>query len=128
MKKGSWQSRSRTCKQVASPEGKEARVRKPFKKPRQVTVKETQDGDSEGPTQLGVGETVDNSSRIHVSEFYVGTETELDKPITTSVANVPLFQSPASSKSVSDSSDAEDNRPIHETIRSVYGPFVNPQP
>ena len=46
---------------MASPEGKEARVRKPYKKPRQVTIRETQDGDSEGPTQLGVGETVDNT-------------------------------------------------------------------
>ncbi len=58
MKKGPWQSRGRTCKQVASPEGKEARLRKPYKKPRQVIVLETQEGDSEGPTQLGHGESV----------------------------------------------------------------------
>jgi hypothetical protein len=47
----------------------------------QVTVKETQEVDSEGPTQLGVGETVDDSARIDLSEFYVDTETQLDQPI-----------------------------------------------
>ncbi len=74
MKKGPWQTRVRSCRQVTSPEGKEARVRKPYKKPRQVTVKETQEVDSEGPTQLGLGETVDDSiTRIDLSEFYVET-------------------------------------------------------
>jgi hypothetical protein len=97
MKKGAWESRGRTCQLVASPEGTEARVRKPYKKPRQVTVIETQQ-DSEGPTQLGIGETLDKCARIDLSEFYVGTENEVDQPITTSAANVPLFQSPASLK------------------------------
>jgi hypothetical protein len=49
---------------VTSPEGKEARVRKPYKKPRQVTVKETEEPDSQAPTQLGHGETVDNSATV----------------------------------------------------------------
>ena len=53
MKKGPWQTRVRSCRQVTSPEGKEARVRKPYKKPRQVTViKETQEADSEAPTTI----------------------------------------------------------------------------
>ncbi len=43
MKKGPWQTRVRSCRQVTAPEGKEARARKPYKKPRQVTVKETVD-------------------------------------------------------------------------------------
>jgi hypothetical protein len=50
-----------TSKQVTRPEGKEARVRKPYKKPRHVTVKETQEVESEGPTQLGAGETVEKT-------------------------------------------------------------------
>jgi hypothetical protein len=41
---------------------------------------------------------------------------------------VPLFQSPASLKSVSESSDDEDNRSTHETFSPMYGPFVNPYP
>ncbi len=71
MKKGPWQTRVRSCRKMTSPEGKEARVRvrKPYKKPRQVTVKETQEADSEAPTQLGHGETVDNSTRVDLSEF-----------------------------------------------------------
>jgi hypothetical protein len=88
MKKGPWQTRVRSCRQVTSPEGKEARVRKPYKKPRQVIVKETQEVNSEAPTQLG--ETVDTSSRGDVSEFYVETETTLEQPNVIAPANVPL--------------------------------------
>ena len=110
---------------MASPEGKEARVRKPYKKPRQVTIRETQDGDSEGPTQLGVGETVDKTKQSFVhrkdnSEWGKSMEKKLGdmekRNAFGSQANVPLCQSPPSLKSVSDSSDDEDNRPIHETI------------
>ncbi len=117
MKKGAWQSRGRTCKQVASPEGKEERVRKPYKKPRQVLVTETQEVESEGPTQL-VFCRKDTSARVDVSEFYVerGTTCTLDKPKEISCANKPLQTSPASLKTVSESSDDEDNIPIHETI------------
>jgi hypothetical protein len=115
MKKGPWQTRVRSCRQVTSPEGKEARVRKPYKKPRQVIVKETQEVDSEAPTQLG--ETVDTSSRGEVSEFYVETETTLEQPNVIAPANVPLQKSPASLKAVSESSDEEDNIPISQTIR-----------
>ena len=38
MKKGAWQTRGRSCRQVTSPKSKQASVRKPYKKPRQVTV------------------------------------------------------------------------------------------
>ncbi len=122
MKKGPWQSRSRHCKQVASPEGKKARVRKPYKKPRQVTIRETQDGDSEGHTQLGVGETLDNTKPSFVhrkdnSEWGKTIEKKLEdmekRKAFGSHGNVPLCQSPPSLKSVSDSSDGEDNRPVH---------------
>ena len=65
--------------------------------------------DSEGPTQLGVGETVDDSARIDLSEFYVDTETQLDQPIAIPSANMALQKSPASLKTVSESSDDEDN-------------------
>ena len=129
MKKGPWQSRSRHCKQVASPEGKEARVRKPYKKPRQVTIRETQDGDSEGPTQLGVGETLDNTKLTFVhrkdnSEWGKTMEKKLEdmekRKAFGSHGNVPLCQSPPSLKSVSDSSDSEgDDVPISATIRAV---------
>ena len=117
MKKGPWQSRVRACRQVTSPEGKEARVRKPYKKPRQVTVKETEEADSQAPTQLGHGERVDNSPMVDISEFYVETETMLDQPKAIPSANMALEKSPASLKTVSESSDDEDNIPIHETIR-----------
>jgi hypothetical protein len=123
---------------VASPEGKEARVRKPYKKPRQVTIRETQDGDSEGPTQLGVGETVDKTKPSFVhrkdnSEWGKSMEKKLGdmekRNAFGSQANVPLCQSPPSLKSVSDSSEDEDNRPIHETITkkgNVTPPTIRP--
>ncbi len=82
-----------------------------------MTVKETQEVDIEAPPQLGNGETVDSSSRGDVSELYVETETTLDQPNVISSANVPLQKSPASLKTVSKSSDEDDNIPIHETIR-----------
>ncbi len=97
---------------MTSPEGKEARVRKPYKKPRKVTVKETQEGKSEGPKQLAIGGTVDNSTRLDLSEFYIGTETLVDQPIAISSSNEALLKSPGSLKSVSDSSEDEDNRLI----------------
>jgi hypothetical protein len=75
---------------VTSPEGKEARVRKPYKKLRQVTVKETQEVDSEGPTHLGHGETVDNIKRVELSEFSVETENMLDQPNAISSATMAL--------------------------------------
>ncbi len=90
MKKGPWQTRLRSCRQVTSPEGKEARVRKPYKKLRQVTVKETQEVDSEGPTHLGHGETVDNIKRVELSEFSVETENMLDQPNAISSATMAL--------------------------------------
>ena len=53
MKKGAWQTRDRSCRQVTSPQSKQTSVRKPYKKPRQVTViKETQEADSEAPTTI----------------------------------------------------------------------------
>ena len=117
---------------MTSPEGKEARVRKPYKKPRQVTVKETEEPDSQAPTQLGHGETVDNSATVDnsgtvdnsamvdTSEFYVKVETDTmsDEPkAIPSANNMAVQKSPASFKTVSGSSDDEDNIPIHETIR-----------
>ena len=104
MKKGPWQSRVRACRQVTSPEGKEVRVRKPYKKPRQVTVKETEEADSQAPTQLGHGETVDNSAMVDISEFYVETDTMLDEPKAIPSPNKALQKSPASLKTVSGSS------------------------
>ncbi len=126
MKKGPWQARVRTCKQVTSPKGKEARVRKPYKKPRHVTVKESQEVESEGPTQLGVGKTVEKTKPSFVhrkdnSEWGKSMERKLGemekRNAFGSHANMPFCQSPPSLKSVSDSSDGEDNIPIHETIR-----------
>ena len=93
---------------MTSPQSKQASVRKPYKKPRQVTViKETQEADSEAPTQLGHGETVHNSYMGDVSEFYVETETTLNQ----STKNVEYVPSPASLKTVSDTEDEQDNVP-----------------
>lgn len=93
---------------MTSPKSKQASVRKPYKKPRQVTViKETQEADSEAPTQLGHGETVDNSYMGDVSEFYVETETTLNQ----STKNVEYVPSPASFKTVSETEDEQDNVP-----------------
>jgi hypothetical protein len=111
---------------VASPEGKEARVRKPYKKPRQVTIRETQDGDSEGPTQLGVGETLHNTKPSFVhrkdnSEWGKTMEKKLEdmekRKAFGSHGNVPLCQSPPSLKSVSDSEGYD--VPISATIKAV---------
>ena len=93
---------------MTSPKSKQASVRKPYKKPRQVTViKETQEADSETPTQLGHGETVDNSYMGDVSEFYVETESTLNQ----STKNVEYVPSPASLKTVSETEDEQDNVP-----------------
>ena len=106
MKKGAWQTRGRSCRQVTSPPSKQASVRKPFKKPRQVTViKETQEADSEAPTQLGDVETPDNTDMGDVSEFYVQTETTVNQ----STKNVEYVPSPASLKTVSETEDEQDN-------------------
>ena len=68
MKKGAWQSRGRSCRQDASPKSKQDSVRQQYKKPRLVTViMETQEADSEAPTQLGDGDTEDNNRMGDVS-------------------------------------------------------------
>jgi hypothetical protein len=114
MKKGSWQIRVRSCRRMTSPEGTEGRIMKPCKKPRQLKHadkthdKATEELESEGPTQL----------ETSLSEFLL-------KRKIPQFANVEMNTTPPSLKSVLDSSDEEDNRPIHETIRPMYGPFVN---
>ena len=106
MKKGAWQSRVRSCRQDASPKSKQDSVRQQYKKPRLVTViMETQEADSEAPTQLGDGDTEDNNRMGDVSEFYV--ETEIQK----TTKNVEYVPSPASLKTVSETEDEQDNGP-----------------
>jgi hypothetical protein len=110
MKKGEWQSRARTCRRVMSPEGKEDKVMKPYIKPRQL--KDT--ADTEGPTQLGRAD-MENSRPMCLSEYLLETEIQEEEPLV-GVANLELPTSPPSLRAVSDTSDEEDMRPIHETL------------
>ncbi len=64
MKKGQWQTRARKCRKVMSPEGKEDKVMKPYKKPRQLKAT----SDTEGPTQLGHAD-MENSREMNLSEY-----------------------------------------------------------
>jgi hypothetical protein len=83
---------------------------KPYKKPRQS--KDT--ADTEGPTQLGRAD-MENSRPMCLSEYLLETEIQEEEPLV-GVANLELPTSPPSLRAVSDTSDEEDMRPIHETL------------
>jgi hypothetical protein len=111
MKKSQWQTRATKCRKVMSPEGKEDKVMKPYKKPRKLKAT----SDTEGPTQLGCAD-MENSREMNLSEYWLETEIQEEEPVV-GVANLQLPTSPPSLKYVSEPSDEEDLRPIHETLK-----------
>jgi hypothetical protein len=90
-------------------------VRKPFKKPRQAKERlsspfktvEKEDTDSEGPTQLQARLDNDGTRDVPMSEFL------LEK-----TNNSEYIPSPASLRTLSESSDDDDNVPILATLKS----------